>query len=91
MLGPPPDERTVLLFAAVKISSTRRLYLQFYMSAFYIVLNSPVPCGYMLFTVLFATLVYTYVLLQYIQTLCQSRLGTADHAITYVFYVTTAA
>lgn len=82
-----------MLFAAVKINSTRRLYdnLQFYMSAFSIVLNSPVPCGYMLFTVLFATLVYTYVLVQYIQGLCQSRLGIADHAITYVSHVTTAA
>jgi hypothetical protein len=28
---------------------------------------------------------------QYIQGLCQSRLGTADHALTHVAHATTAA
>jgi hypothetical protein len=40
-----------------------------------------------LFTVLYATLIYMCV--QYIQGLCQSRLGTADHALTHVAHVTT--
>jgi hypothetical protein len=42
-----------------------------------------------LFTVLYVTLVYVYV--QYIQDLCQFRLGTADHVPTHVAHVTTAA
>jgi hypothetical protein len=58
------------------------------MSAFYIV-KGPVLCGYILFTVLYVTLVYMYVL--YIQGLYQSRLGTADRALTHVAHVTTAA
>jgi hypothetical protein len=51
--------------------------------------KNPVPCGYILFTVLYATLVYMYV--KYIQGLRQSRLGSADCALTHVAHVTMAA
>jgi hypothetical protein len=78
-----------LSFAAVIIGITCRLYLQFYMSRFYIVAKSPVPCGYILLTVLHATLVYMYS--QYMQDLSQSRFGTADHALTHVAHVIMAA
>jgi hypothetical protein len=44
------DERTDLSFTAVIVSNACHLYLQFYMSAFYIVIKSPGPCGYPLFT-----------------------------------------
>jgi hypothetical protein len=53
------------------------------------VVKSPFPCGYLLFTVLCVILVYMYV--EYIQGLCQSRPGTADHALTHVAHVTMAA
>jgi hypothetical protein len=43
------------------------------------------------FTVLHITLVYTRMYLQYIQGLCQSRIATADHALTHVAHVTKAA
>jgi hypothetical protein len=86
MWGALSDESTGLSFTAVDIS---HLYLQFYMSAFYIVFKSPVPCGYVLLTVLHITVVCMYV--QYIHCLCQSRLGTADHALAHVAHVTTAA
>jgi hypothetical protein len=48
---------SALIFTAVKISSTCHLYLQFYTSAFYTVVKSPVPCGHLIFTVLHVTLV----------------------------------
>jgi hypothetical protein len=89
MWGALSDERTGLSFTAVKISSTCHLYLQFYMLALYSQMSeSPVPCGHRLFTVLHVTLVHRYN--TYIQDLCQSRLGTADHALTHVAHVTTA-
>jgi hypothetical protein len=68
MLGALSDKKTGLTFTiaagrrqcrhiyAVKISSTRHLYLQFYMSIFH-----TVGCGRLLFTVLHVTLVYMYV------------------------------
>jgi hypothetical protein len=55
--------------------------------------NSSVPCGYLLFTVLYVTLLYVYVqyvCVQYIRGLSHSRLGTADHVLTHVAHVTTA-
>jgi hypothetical protein len=73
MWGGLSDDRTCLLLKllvgfgsavilrAAKISSTCHLYLQLYMSAFYIVVKSPVPCGHLLFIVLYVTLVYMYV------------------------------
>jgi hypothetical protein len=49
---------SAVILKAVKISSTYHLCLQFYMSAFYIVVKMAVPCGHILFTVLHVTLVY---------------------------------
>jgi hypothetical protein len=51
--------------------------------------KGPVCSGYILFTVLYATLVYMYV--QYIQGLCKCRPATEDRALTDVTHVTTAA
>jgi hypothetical protein len=53
------------------------------------VAKSPIPREYLLFIVVHVTNMYVY--LQYIQDICQSRLGTADHALSHVAYVTTAA
>jgi hypothetical protein len=51
-----------VIFTAVKISSTCRLYVQFYISAFYSQSSkSPVSCGDLLFIVLHVTVVYMYV------------------------------
>jgi hypothetical protein len=74
------DERTGLPFTVFIVSNTCHLYLQFYMSALHTV--SPVPCGYLLFTVLHLTLVHMTV--QYIQGLCQSRLGTENYDLTHL-------
>jgi hypothetical protein len=50
-----------VIFTAVKISSTCHLCLQSCMPAISIVVKSLVPCGYLLFTVLYVTLAYMYV------------------------------
>jgi CHASE2 domain-containing sensor protein len=84
MWGVLSDERTGLSFTAVVVTSTCRLYLQSYLLAFYSVVRSPVPSGLILFTVLHVTIGYTSV-----QGLCQSRIGTADDALTNVARVTT--
>jgi hypothetical protein len=41
---------SAVIFTAVKISSTCNLYLQFYMSAFCIVVKSPVPYRHLLYS-----------------------------------------
>jgi hypothetical protein len=68
-------------FTAIKISSTSHLYLQFYMSAFYVSCHESGSFGYLLFTFSHVTLVYMF--LQYIQRLYQSSLGSADHALIH--------
>jgi hypothetical protein len=93
MRGALPEKRTGLLFTEIKISSTchLRVYLQSYMSAFCIIVYQEAGfCGYILLVVLHVTLLYSYMYVQYIQDLCQSRLGI-DHAQTHVAHVTTAA
>jgi hypothetical protein len=81
MWGALSDEATGLSFVVVIVSSTWHLYLQVYfvfiLQSF---IKSLIPCGYILFTVLYVTLVYMYV--QYMQSLCQCRLGTAGCART---------
>jgi hypothetical protein len=75
------EKRTSPSFTAVIVSSTCHLYLQFYMSAFYTV--SQLPRTWFL--------VDTYSNVPCIQGLYKSRLGAADHALTHVPHVTTAA
>jgi hypothetical protein len=53
------------------------------------VVKDPVTCGHELFSVSHVTLIHMYI--NYIQGLCQSRPATADHALTHVPRVTTAA
>jgi hypothetical protein len=60
MWGALSGERTGLSLTAVKISSICRLYLQFYMSVLYTIVKRPVPCGFLLFTVLHVTVVYKH-------------------------------
>jgi hypothetical protein len=57
MWGTLTDERMGMSFAVVKISSTCHLYLQFYMSAFCVVVcqKSPIPCGYIVSQSYFTT------------------------------------
>jgi xanthosine utilization system XapX-like protein len=75
-------------------------HIQQYMSSVFTILyvgilhsqsfvKSPVPCRYILFTVLHVILVYTYV--QYIKGLCQYRLGRAYRALMHVAHVKTDA
>jgi hypothetical protein len=88
MWGTLSDEKTGLSFVAVIISCTWHLiFTGLHAGILHSHLSS--VCGYILFTVLYVTLVYIYV--QYIQRLCESRLGTADRALTHVAHVTTAA
>jgi hypothetical protein len=68
MLDALSHERKGLSFTAVKISSTNHLYLQFYMSAFYIVICEG-------FGSLWIPAIYSFTCnsyLQYLQGLCQS-------------------
>jgi DNA-directed RNA polymerase subunit N (RpoN/RPB10) len=91
MWGALSDERMDVSFTSVKISHTCHLYLQFYMSVFCI-LSCQEPCSLWIPSVYCFTCssaIYMYV--QYIQGLCQSRLVTADHALTHADNVTTAA
>jgi hypothetical protein len=88
--GALSDERTGLSFVAVILSRTWHLYLQFYLSAYYILIcqESGPLWVYIIYT--FIRNSSTYVR-KYIQGLCQSRLGTADHALTPIAHDTTAA
>jgi hypothetical protein len=60
--GAPSLTRGRVSFTVVIVNSTCHYCLRFCMSAFSIIVKSPVPCGYMLFTILHVTLVYTYLL-----------------------------
>jgi hypothetical protein len=95
MLGALSVERTSLSFTAVKISNTCHLYLQFYMSAFYIVSCQEsgsvwIPTIYN-FRCNSSVRVYMYVQYIRVRGLYQSRLGTKERAPTHVDRVTTAA
>jgi hypothetical protein len=62
MWGALSDERPGLLFTAVTVSSTCHLYTILHVSILHgqSVVKSPVPCGYILFTVLNVTLICMY-------------------------------
>jgi hypothetical protein len=68
-------------WVTVKIRSTSSIFTTSHVAFHTHLSKSLVPCCYLQFTVLHVTLVYTYV--QYIQGLCQSRLGISDHAQTH--------
>jgi hypothetical protein len=75
---------SAVIFTEVKISNTGRLYLQFYMSAFHTVDQ---VSGF-----LWARTIYSFTCdsSTYVCTV-YTRLGIADHALTHVAHVTTAA
>jgi hypothetical protein len=87
MWGALSDEMTGPSFTAIIVSGTCHLYLQFYMSAFYTV--SCKESGSLLIHTIYSFTCSTNV--QYIEGHSKSRLGTADHALTHVVLVTTAA
>jgi hypothetical protein len=77
---------STLIFTAVKFSSTCHLYLQFYMSAVYIL--SCQESGSLRIPTIYS-LTYNCSM-QYVRTV-YSRHGIADHALNDVAHVTTAA
>jgi hypothetical protein len=70
-------------------SSTWHLYLHVYLSAFYIVICQ--ESGSLWMHIIYSFTYNSSIYVQYIQGLCQSRLGTVDRALTHVAHVTTAA
>jgi hypothetical protein len=78
---------SAVIFTVVKFSSAYNLYLQFYMSAFYIV--SCQGSG-SLWTSNIYSFTFNSSILVYVCKIC-TRLGIADHALTPVSHVTTAA
>jgi hypothetical protein len=84
------EESMGLSFTTVRISSTHHLYLQFCISAFYIV-SYQESGSLRIHTIYRFTCNSSTYVCTIIQVLCSCRLGKADHALTHAAHVTTAA